>query len=197
MNIAGVTVLDNWCAMGMRATASNDVLLDSVFVPDSVVFLRRRKGKWHPFFNMLITVAGPIYMSAYLGVAEAAHDLALQHLQRKRDDPEVWYLLGELENALTTAGLAVQSMVELCADYAFTPDVGTVNAVLIRKTIAAQAMITVVEKALEAVGGSGLLRSMGLERLLRDIHGAQFHPLPAKRQHRFTGRVAFGLDPAG
>jgi len=38
---------------------------------------------------------------------------------------------------------------------------------------------------------------MGLERLLRDIHGAQFHPLPAKRQHRFTGRVAFGLDPAG
>ena len=65
------------------------------------------------------------------------------------------------------------------------------------KTIAAQATKTAVEKALEAVGGTGLLRSMGLERLLRDVHGAQFHPLPAKRQHRFTGRVAFGLDPAG
>ena len=36
---------------------------------------------------------------------------------------------------------------------------------------------------------AGLFRSMGLERLLRDIHGAQFHPLQAKRQHRFTGRV--------
>jgi len=197
MNSAGVTVLDNWSAMGMRATASNDVLLDCVFVPDSTISVRRRKGKWHPFLNMLITVAGPIYMSAYLGVAEAARDLALQHLQRKRDDPEVWYLLGELENALATAGLAVQSMVELCADYAFTPDVATVNAVLIRKTIAAEAMKTAVEKALEAVGGTGLLRSMGLERLLRDVHSAQFHPLPAKRQHRFTGRVAFGLDPAG
>jgi len=65
------------------------------------------------------------------------------------------------------------------------------------KTIAAQAMKTAVEKALEAVGGTGLLRSMGLERLLRDIHGAQFHPPPAKRQHRFTGRVVFGLDRAG
>ena len=54
-----------------------------------------------------------------------------------------------------------------------------------------------VEKALEAVGGTGLFRSMGLERLLRDVHGAQFHPLPAKRQHCFTGRVAFGLDPVG
>jgi acyl-CoA dehydrogenase len=36
---------------------------------------------------------------------------------------------------------------------------------------------------------------MGLERLLRDIHAAQFHPLQAKRQHRFTGRFALGLDP--
>jgi len=33
------------------------------------------------------------------------------------------------------------------------------------------------------------------ERLLRDAHGAQFHPLPAKSQHRFTGRLALGLDP--
>jgi alkylation response protein AidB-like acyl-CoA dehydrogenase len=197
MKMAGVTVLDDWSALGMRGTGSNDVLLDRVYVPDSEVSLRRRTGKWHPFFNMLITVASPIVMSAYLGVAEAAHDLALQHLQHRREDPEVWYLVGELENALATAGLAVQGMVELCADYAFTPDVATVNAVLIRKTIAAQALITAVEKALEAVGGAGLRRSMGLERLLRDIHGAQFHPLSAKRQHCFTGRVAFGLDPAG
>jgi len=196
MNMAGVTVLDNWSAVGLRGTGSNDVLLDNVYVAENAVSLRRRKGTWHPFFNMQITVADPIVMSAYLGVAEAAHDLALQHLQHRRDDPEVWYLVGELENALATAELAVQGMVELCADYAFTPDVATVNAVLIRKTIAAQALLTAVEKALEAVGGTGLLRNMGLERLLWDIHGAQFHPLSAKRQHCFTGRVAFGLDPA-
>jgi alkylation response protein AidB-like acyl-CoA dehydrogenase len=197
MNIAGVTVLHRCSAIAMRASGSNDVLLDRVFVPDSAISLRRRMGHWHPFFNMVITVAGPIVMSAYLGVAEAAGDLALQHVQRRRDDPEVWYLLGELANALATAELAVQGMVELCADYAFTPDVATVNAVLIRKTIAAQALTAAVEKALEAVGGGGLLQSLGLERLLRDVHGAQFHPLPAKRQHRFSGRVAFGLDPAG
>jgi hypothetical protein len=99
------------------------------------------RGNGIPFFNMLITVASPIVMSAYLGVAEAAHDVALQHVQSKREDPEVWYLQGELENALVTAGLAVHGMVEICADYAFTPDVTTVNAVLIRKTIAAQALL--------------------------------------------------------
>jgi hypothetical protein len=33
--------------------------------------------------------------------------------------------------------------------------------------------------------------------LLRDVHGAEFHPLQEKRQHRFTGRIALGLDPVG
>jgi alkylation response protein AidB-like acyl-CoA dehydrogenase len=195
MSAPGVTVHDNWRALGMRGSGSNDVLLDGVFVPESSVSLRRPQGKWHPFFNVVVTIAAPIYMSAYLGVAEAARDLALQHLQRKRADPDVWYLVGEMDTALASAGMAVQAMLDLCANYAFTPDVATANAVLIRKAIAAQAVVATVEKGLEAVGGGGLFRSMGLERLLRDIHGAQFHPLPPKRQQRFTGRVAFGLDP--
>jgi alkylation response protein AidB-like acyl-CoA dehydrogenase len=69
--------------------------------------------------------------------------------------------------------------------------------VLIRKTIAAHAMRESVEKAVEATGGGALLRSAGLERHLRDIQGAQFHPLQEKRQVRFSGRVALGLDPVG
>ena len=191
-----VTVLDNWRAMGMRGTGSNDVLLEGVFVPQDAVLLRRPRGKWHPFFNLAMTVANPLIMSAYVGVAEAACDLALQAVQRKRGDADVWYLLGEMENALATGQIALQSMVDLCANYNFTPDVTTANAVLIRKTIAAQAVMAAVEKALETVGGTALFRSMGLERLVRDIHAAQFHALQPKRQHRFTGRFMLGLDPS-
>jgi alkylation response protein AidB-like acyl-CoA dehydrogenase len=54
-----------------------------------------------------------------------------------------------------------------------------------------------VEKALETVGGSGFFRNLGLERLVRDMHAAQFHPLQTKRQLRFSGRAALGLDPVG
>jgi hypothetical protein len=36
---------------------------------------------------------------------------------------------------------------------------------------------------------------MGLERLVREIHGVQFHPLQAKRQQRMSGRLALGLQP--
>jgi alkylation response protein AidB-like acyl-CoA dehydrogenase len=50
---------------------------------------------------------------------------------------------------------------------------------------------------MEVVGGGAFFRSLGLERLLRDVHGALFHPLQEKRQHLFTGRLALGLDPVG
>ena len=194
----GVTVLNNWRTLGMRATGSHDVLLDNVFVPEGAVSLRRPQGQWHTFFNVVVTVALPLVLSVYVGVAEAASDLA-QGIARKKSqgrlDPNLPYLLGEMDNALVTAQLAVQGMVDLCDDYAFEPTVQTANAVLIRKTIAANACIQTVEKAFEVVGGGAFFRSVGLERLLRDVHGAQFHPLQEKRQHLFTGRVALGLDP--
>jgi alkylation response protein AidB-like acyl-CoA dehydrogenase len=197
LTAAGVTIRDTWRTMGMRASGSNDVVLDGVYVPEAAVSLRRPRGAWAPFLNVLPVVAGPLIMSVYLGVAEAARALALHKVAQKREDPDVWYLTGEMENALATGQMAVQAMIDLCADYTFTPDLATANAALIRKTIAGQALQQAVEKALETVGGSGLFRSLGLERLVRDIHAAQFHPLPAKGQHRFTGRVALGLDPVG
>ena len=48
---------------------------------------------------------------------------------------------------------------------------------------------------MEAVGGVGYFRATGLERLLRDVHAALFHPLAEKKQLLFTGRMSQGLDP--
>jgi alkylation response protein AidB-like acyl-CoA dehydrogenase len=86
-------------------------------------------------------------------------------------------------------------MVRLARDLDFAPSLELSCAMLARKTIAAEHVLATVEKALEAAGGAGFYRGLGLERLLRDAHGAQFHPLPAKRQQRFAGRFALGLDP--
>jgi alkylation response protein AidB-like acyl-CoA dehydrogenase len=193
----GVTIMDNWRTLGMRATGSHDVMLEGVFVPESAIALRRPKGKWHPFFNVVMAVAVPLIMAVYVGVAEAAYDLARTQAGKKPQDPHVPYLMGEMENALVTAQMALQGMIDTAANYHFEPVDQTANAILVRKTIAARAVILTVEKALEVVGGAGFFRSLGLERLLRDVHGAQFHPLPEKRQLLFTGRLALGLDPIG
>ena len=56
---------------------------------------------------------------------------------------------------------------------------------------------TRLESAVELVGGSALFRANGIERLIRDIAGAPFHPLPEKKQQQFTARVALGLPPVG
>lgn len=193
----GVTIMESWRTLGMRATGSHDVVLSNVFVPDSAITLRRPKGKWHPFWNVVVTVAMPLIMAVYVGIAEAAAALARQEASKKSQDASLPYLVGEMENALVTAQMALQGMIELAADYRFAPINETASAVLIRKTIAANAVLHTAEKALEVVGGAGFFRSLGLERLLRDAHGAIFHPLPEKRQLLFTGRLALGLDPIG
>jgi len=86
-------------------------------------------------------------------------------------------------------------MIDIGANYAFELSDQTANAIFIRKTIAARAAILTVEKAMEVVGGAAFFRSLGLERLWRDVQGALYHPLHEKRQQLFTGRLALVLEP--
>jgi alkylation response protein AidB-like acyl-CoA dehydrogenase len=196
-NDPGLSMSNNWKAMGMRGTGSNDITINDVFVPEASIALRRAQGVWHPFFNVVCCVALPLITSVYVGVAESAATLTRGKVQFKKHDPHLPYQLGEMENALTTAQMALREMVALVDEYKFSPTNESASKMLQCKTIASNAVIQCVEKCLETVGGSGFFRTMGLERLLRDIHGAQFHPLPEKRQQHFTGSVVLGLDPLG
>ena len=105
----GVTVLDNWCAMGMRGTGSNSVKLENVFVPEQAVVVRRPRGDFHTMWSVILPVALSLIMSVYRGIAEASAQRARERCQGKSDDPVTPYLLGEMENALTTAHMAVDS----------------------------------------------------------------------------------------
>ena len=191
----GVSLAGDWQTLGMRATGSQTVVLEKVLVPEDAIALRRPRGRFHPAWNVILTCAMPLIMSAYVGAAEQAAAIAREIAAKRKGDPVAPYQLGELGNLLATAQLAVDDMVRLASDLDFTPSVELTNAILTRKTIAASNVLAAAEKALEASGGPGFYRRNGLERFLRDLHGSQFHPLPAKRQHLFSGRVALGLDP--
>jgi alkylation response protein AidB-like acyl-CoA dehydrogenase len=191
----GVRVVETWKAHGMRGTGSHDVVLDDVFVPEETITVRRPRGAFHPSWAVVLTVAMPIIMSVYRGIAETAAARARAHAGEHREEPLLQATVGEMENALCVCTLAVADMVRICDDYRRKPTVDDASATLTRKTIAAHAAIETVEKAMEVVGGAGFYRDFGLERLLRDVRGAHFHPLPEKRQVVFTGRVALGLPP--
>lgn len=192
----GVKILDTWQVLGMRGTGSHDIQLEGVFVPDAAMGgTRRPVGKWHPFMHTVTMAALPVFYAAYLGVAEAARDLAIQLCAKKKDDPYVPFLLGEMENQLVRAQLAHAGMVDLVRTA--KPGPATSAATFCRRTILVTAATRTVEKALEASGGSGFYRRSGLERLFRDIQAARYHPLPEKPQTRLVGRLLLELDIDG
>jgi alkylation response protein AidB-like acyl-CoA dehydrogenase len=193
MRAEGVSIDDDWKTMGMRGTGSNTVVLTDVFVPAEAVTLRRPMGKFHGVWNIVLAVAWPLMGAAYVGAAEAAASLALESARRRSDEELITMMVGELENELTTAQLAHESMVAMANDLKFEPSLKNSSAVLVRRTLLSQAAIRAISKALEITAGAGYFRPLGLERLLRDVLASQFHPLPPKRQQQFTGRVALGL----
>jgi alkylation response protein AidB-like acyl-CoA dehydrogenase len=195
MTADGVSIDRVWEVMGMRGSGSHTVVLNNVFVPEQSITLRRPCGQYHPVWNVILTVALPMICAVYVGMAEAAAEKALTVATAKGDDGVNALAIGEMQIELTTAQIALESMVANANELDVEPDIEHANRALIRKTIVAEAVKREVEKALEATGGAGYFRRLGLERILRDAQAAQFHPMPAKKQHRFTGRLAMGLDP--
>jgi alkylation response protein AidB-like acyl-CoA dehydrogenase len=192
----GVKILDTWRTIGMRGTGSHDVEIKDVFLPDAVMQgVRRPAGKWHPFMHTVVLAAFPILYGAYLGVVEAVREIALSIAARKKEDPLVPLLLGEMENQIVSAQIAHASMVALTATQ--KPGAEATNAMACRRTIFVNAVTRAAEKAMEVGGGTSFYRSTGLERCFRDIQGARYHPIQEKAQTRFTGRLLLGLDLDG
>ena len=104
-------------------------------------------------------------------------------------------LVGEMHNQLTIATDAVDAMVRIADDLRFDNTDDIAVAMLTRKSIAAEALVETVRRAIDVVGGAGYSRHLPLERHLRDVLGCSFHPLPLHKQVRFTGRVLLGASP--
>lgn len=184
----GISVMNNWQALGMRGTGSQSVKLENVFVPETAITLKRPRGEYHPVWNVILTVAMPLIMSVYLGVAEKAAHIAINFIKnQKRYKSYIPSLIGAMKNELTNAQLNVQDMISIANDFDFKPVHQNGHDILIRKTNAAKACIGVVEKAMEIVGGQGFYRSFGLERLFRDVQAAKYHPLQERDQLQFSG----------
>jgi acyl-CoA dehydrogenase len=114
---------------------------------------------------------------------------------KKRDDANAPYLVGEMENELAAADMALEAMIATAATAQPGPE--TTNRVTIARTLCGRAAIGTVDKAMEVAGGGSFYRSLGLERLFRDVQGARYHPLQEKVQLRYAGRLALGLDIDG
>ncbi|GAA2207862.1 hypothetical protein GCM10009850_033200 [Nonomuraea monospora] len=73
----GVRLEETWDTLGMRGTASHDLVLDDVRVPAEAIVARR---PWGEFGDVLTTAEvhfAPVVAATYLGIAAQARDAAL------------------------------------------------------------------------------------------------------------------------
>jgi alkylation response protein AidB-like acyl-CoA dehydrogenase len=188
----GVTVADNWDTLGMRGTASNDVTIDDVFVPEERVLADRPYGVVDGPLQVISSIAFPIVSGVYLGVAEAAYAEARAAAAHKADNPFVQQQLGRMKQALQVATWSLDGALEAVGDDP-APSHDAYLAVMIAKAEVARAGIEVCDQAMDVVGGPGFFRGSVVERAYRDIRAARFHPLTADATHVETGRHELGL----
>jgi alkylation response protein AidB-like acyl-CoA dehydrogenase len=181
----GVTVHDNWNTLGMRGTASNDITIDEVFVPDERVLADRPYGVVDPPLQVIASIAFPIIGAVYLGVAESAAAAAIAGVtgQLRASDPSVQRQVGLMRNRLQVAGWALEGAFNAVGD-----DPGPSM-----DTEIADAGIEVCDLAMEVAGGAAFFKGSPIERAYRDVRGLKFHPFTNEVTLLHAGRLALGL----
>ena len=188
LSAKGVTLLDDWDVLGMRATGSQTIVFDRVFIPDAAIALVRPRTGYHAVWDIVIGVAMPLIMSVYVGIAEKAMEIAIA-LGNKypRNQPHLPYIIGKMNNSLVSAQTQWKAMVANVKNFDFRPGQSSTLEMLSLKSNVAAACISTVDQAMDAVGGQSFYRKNTLERLFRDVQAAKYHPLPEWEQYRFTG----------
>jgi alkylation response protein AidB-like acyl-CoA dehydrogenase len=187
----GVSVLDNWDTLGMRGTASNDITLEDVFVPDERVLANRPYDTLDGPLQVISSIAFPIISAAYLGVAEAAYRQAVADVTAPTD-PTTQRQIGLMQNRLRIAEWALEGALRTVGDDP-QPSMTNVAAVMAAKREIALAGVEVCDIAMEVAGGRAFFKGSPIERAYRDIRAAKFHPLTPEATLLHAGRLALGV----
>jgi alkylation response protein AidB-like acyl-CoA dehydrogenase len=188
----GVEVIETWDAMGMRGTASNDIELTDVFVPDERVLADRPHGVVDPPLQVILSIAFPIISAVYLGIAEGVRDHVLTLLDSRRDDVIVQRQVGLIETRLRVAGWALDGALRAVGDDP-QPSMALVADVMAMKREVALAGIEVCDLAMELVGGPAYFKGSPIERAYRDIRACKFHPFTPEATLVHAGSLSLGL----
>ena len=192
LSAEGVTVVDTWDTLGMRGTASHDIVLTDVFVPADKVLANRPYGVIDPPLQVIASVAFPIISGVYLGVAEAAYTEALGFAASRAEDVLMQRTVGEMRHKLQVAEWALDGALTVIGDDP-TPSHDRFLAAMTAKAEIARMGTEVVDLAMEVAGGPAFFRGSVIERAYRDIRAAKFHPLTPEATLVESGRQALGV----
>jgi alkylation response protein AidB-like acyl-CoA dehydrogenase len=200
----GYRIDDVWDTVGMRATASQDTVLEGAFVPDQYVarVVPPDFAGADLFVLAIFVWAEPTFGSIYLGLAQRAIDLAIEGVTNKKSiaqmnrsmayHPEVQHNIAEMVLALDGASAHVERIAD---DWANGVDHGGLwpSKLVSAKYHAVEAAKKIVDRAYDVIGGSGMFKRHEIERIYRDVRAATIHPANSMLVHEIVGKSALGV----
>ena len=200
----GYHIKETWDVLGMRATRSDDTVLDGVFIPDSQV-VRVLPADWagaDPFVLNIFAWALLNFAHIYAGCAQRAFDLAVQSAMNKTSvamggstmahNPMMQHLVAEMALELE----AIQAQIERVAgDWSAGVNHGGLwpAKIVAAKFQAVQGARRVLNLGLDVMGGGGAFRGGEFERLYRDVAMGGIHPANNALTHEIVGKTHLGL----
>lgn len=210
----GFEIVENWDALGMRASGSHGLRLRDCAVPDELVAVRGDWGEWSAQ-ELAHSAAGNLgLLATFLGIAEAARDRVRGTLLTRSKQPSgrlladrqaVQELFARIEMHLLTCRAVLDRVSTLlddhlarCTDAELTlVDTHHLMAEMqCAKAVVEQNAIAAVDAALTASGGSGYRTADPLSRLYRDVRAGPFmQPFSPVELHEYVGRVRLDRSP--
>ena len=205
----GVRPHGDWDALGMRASGSQSVSFEDCLVPHDAV---RKIGPWGQWSIPVLvnrTLANVPLVAAFLGIAEAAFEIALT-AQKKAEGassrPGVPHALAEMEILLATSqsimariGQKLDQFMEESgggADATYAQGHELMKDYQSAKWVVNRNAIDIVSQAMDLFGGGGFMARNPLTRLYRDVRAGPFmQPYSPIDARDYMGRVLLGAYP--
>ena len=176
-------------------------MFDGCEIPDDLVFHRTTPG----FDPDDVFAAGLVWFSlttaaAYLGLVEAALEAAVDSLHHQRVDhlgvtraEVVAYQLplGQVVGDLLEATGAVVATAGALDSRVLSPGDILAHALAAKRRVA-QIAVSTVDRLAELMGAGALRVGQPLERLVRDVQAARYHPPTQVVTEQVLGRWALG-----
>jgi|SRR5215469_16420513 len=200
----GYTIKETWDVLGMRATRSDDTVLENVFVPDrSVARIVPAGGAGIDPFVLSIFAWGLLgFGNIYYGLAQRALDLTINALKSKTSlalsrsmayHPEAQHAIADMVIELESIEPHLE---KIAGDWSNRVDYGAQwpSKIFAAKYRAVEGAWRVVDLGLDLSGGSGIFRALGYERLVRDARLGRIHPANSFLAHEVIAKTALGIS---
>ncbi len=201
----GFEIVENWDVLGMRATRSDDTVLEGAFVPDKHI-PRVVPAGFAGADNFLLGLFAwglTGFSNVYYGLAQRAFDITIESVKKKTSlamtrsmayHPGVQHAVADMVIELESIGPQLEKMAQDWADDRVDYGEGWFTKILSTKYRAVEGSWRVVDLALDVAGGFGISKQSGLERLFRDARLGRIHPTNAMLTRELLGKVALGID---